>query len=88
MGITWDNARGTVEVVDRRCAKILDTIDSIVDSGFVILPEMWPLSRGKLFLHYQFLGTSPESVMTRHCAFSTLSDQHWEEKIELDQYCI
>ena len=26
--------------------------------------------------------------MTRHCVLSTLSVQHWEEKIELDQYCI
>ena len=26
--------------------------------------------------------------MTRHCVLSTLNVQHWEEKIELDQYCI
>ena len=26
--------------------------------------------------------------MTRRCVLSTLSVQHWEEKIELDQYCI
>ena len=26
--------------------------------------------------------------MTRHCVLSILSVQHWEQKIELDQYCI
>ena len=26
--------------------------------------------------------------MTRQCILSTSSVQHWEEKIELDQFCI
>ena len=33
-GVTWDSARGTIGIVDRRFAKILSTIYSIVDSGF------------------------------------------------------
>ena len=36
LGLTWDSARGTVEIVHRRFAKILGTVDIIVDSGFVI----------------------------------------------------
>ena len=36
LGLTWDGPRGTIKIVDRRCAKILRTIDSIVNSGFVI----------------------------------------------------
>ena len=41
----------------------------------------------------QIISASPLSgnisrIMTRHCVLSTLSVQHWEEKIELDQYRI
>ena len=87
LGLTWDNALGTIEIVDRRCAKILATIDSIVDSGFVISARNLASFTG------QIISTSPVSgyisrIMTRHCVLSTLSVQHWEDKIELDQYCI
>ena len=42
---------------------------------------------GKLFLHHQFPGKSPESWQgTAFCLHWVF--QHWEEKIELDQYCI
>ena len=89
LGLTWDSARGTIETVNRRCAKILGTIDSIVDSGFGIS------SRNLAYFCFtgQIISTSPVSgntsrIMTRHCVLSTLSVQYWEEKIELDQYCI
>ena len=87
LGLTWDSALGTIEIVDRRCAKILATIDSIVDSGFVISARNLASFTG------QIISTSPVSgnisrIMTRHCVLSTLSVQHWEDKIELDQYCI
>ena len=36
LGITWDIARGTIEIVDRRVAKITSTIESIIDSDFVL----------------------------------------------------
>ena len=36
LGITWDSARGTIEIVDRRVAKITSTIESIIDSDFVL----------------------------------------------------
>ena len=89
MGLTWDSALGTIEIVDRRCAKILASIDSIVDSGFVIS------ARNLASFPGQIICTSPVSgnisrIKTRHCVLSTLSHsvEHWEEKIELDQYCI
>ena len=87
MGLTWDSALGTIEIVDRRCAKILATIDSIVDSGFVIS------ARNLASFTVQIISASPISgnisrIMTRHCVLSTLSVQHWEDKIELDQYFI
>ena len=87
LGLTWDSALGTIEIVDRRCAKILVTIDSIVDSGFDISARNLASFTG------QIISTPPVSgnisrIMIRHCVSSTLSVQHWEEKIELDQYCI
>ena len=87
LGLTWDSALGTIEIVHRRFAKILATIDSIVDSGFVISARILASFTG------QIISTSPVSgnisrIMTRHCVLSTLSVQHWDEKIELDQYCI
>lgn len=36
LGITWDSARGTIEIVDKRVAKIISTIDSIIVSDFVL----------------------------------------------------
>ena len=36
LGITWDSARGTIKIVDRRVAKITSAIDSIIDSNFVL----------------------------------------------------
>ena len=87
LGLTWDSAQGTTEIVDRRFAKILTTIDSIADSGFVV-------TAGKLASFTgQIISTSPVSgnisrIMTRDCVSSILSLQHCDEKIELDQYCI
>ena len=87
LGLTWDSARGTIEIVDKRGAKILGTIDSVVDSGFVISARNLASFTG------QIISTLPVSgniarIMTRHYVLSTLSVQHWEEKIKLDQYCI
>ena len=36
LGLTWDSARGNIEIIDERFVKILSTTGSIVDSGFVI----------------------------------------------------
>ena len=36
LSITWDSARGTIEIVDRRVAKKTSTIDNIIDSDFVL----------------------------------------------------
>ena len=87
LGLTGDSARGTIEIVDRRCATILGTIDSIVYSGFVIS------ARNLASFTAQIISTSPASgnisrILTRHCVLSTLSVQRWEEKIEFDQCCI
>ena len=87
LGLTWDSALGTIKIVDRRCAKILATIDSIVDSGFVIAARNLASFTGKFFPLHQFPGKISR-IMTRNCVLSTLSFQHWEDKIELDQNSI
>ena len=89
LGLAWDSARGTTEIVDRRCTKILGTIDSTVDSCFV----NYASARNLASFTGKIISTSPVSgnisrFMTRHRVLSTLSVQHWEEKIELGQYCI
>ena len=72
LGITWDSARGTIEIVDRRVAKITSTIDSIIDSDFVLSARRLATFTG------QIISTAPVSgnisrIMTRHCIISTLS---------------
>jgi len=65
LGITWD----------RRVAKITSTIDSIIDSDFVLSARRLASFTG------QIISTAPVSgnisrIMTRHCILSTLSAQH------------
>lgn len=36
LGITWDSTSGTIEIVDRRVAKITSSTDIIIDSNFVL----------------------------------------------------
>ena len=72
LGITRDSARGTIEIVDRRVAKITSTIDSIIDSDFALSARRLATFTG------QIISTAPVSgnisrIMTRHCIMSTLS---------------
>ena len=57
LGITWDSARGTIEIVDRRVTKITSTIGSIIAPILFSLPEDWPLLQGRSFLQRLFRGT-------------------------------
>ena len=70
LGITWDSARGTTEIVDRRVAKITSTTDGIIDSDFVLSARRLASFTG------QIISTAPVSgnisrIMTRHCIIST-----------------
>ena len=70
LGFTWDSALGTIEIVDRRFAKILSTIDSVVDSGFVITARKLASFTG------QVISKSPVSgnisrIMTRLIALKS-----------------
>ena len=87
LDITWDRARGNIEIVDRRAAKITSTIYSIIDSDFVLSARRLASFTG------QVISTAPVSgnisrIMTRHCLMSTLTAQHWDAKVKMDPYCI
>ena len=60
LGITWDSACGTIEIFDRRVAKITSTIDSIIDFDLVLSARRLASFTGQ----------------TKHCIMSTLSTQH------------
>ena len=47
LGINWDSACETIEIVDRRVVKITNTIVSIIASDFFFLLEDWPLLQGR-----------------------------------------
>ena len=55
MGITWDSACGTIEILDRRVAKITSTIDSIIDFDLVLSARRLASFTGQ----------------TKHCIMST-----------------
>ena len=87
LGITWDSARGTIEVVDRRVVKITNTIDSNIATDFVLSARKLASFTG------QIISTAPVSgnisrIMTRHCIMSTISAQHWGSEVKMDSYCI
>ena len=66
LGIRWDSARGTVEIVDRRIAKIMSAITGISDANFIASPtELAPFTG-------QVISMAPVSgnisrIRTRHC---------------------
>ena len=87
LGITWDSARGTIEIVERRIDKITSTIDSIINSDFVISARRLASFSGQI-ISTALVSGNISRIMTRHCVMSTLSAQHWDEEFKLDQYCI
>ena len=87
LGITWDSARGTIEIVERRIDKITSTIDSIINSDFVISARRLASFSGQIISKAP-VSSNISRIMTRHCVISTLSVQHWDEEFKLDQYCI
>ena len=80
LGITWDRALGTIQTIKRRLSKLSDTIDSIVESDFVVSARKLASFSG------QVISTSPvvgniSRIMTRHCIMSTLFAQHWDAEV-------
>ena len=79
LGITWDSARGTIEIVSRMVVETTNTIDSIIASDSVLSARRLASFTG------QIISTVPVSrnisrAMNRHCIMSTLSVQHRDSK--------
>ena len=70
LGITWDSARGTIEIVDRRVAKITSTIDSIIVSDFVLSARRLASFTGQI-ISTALVSGNIARIMTRHCIMST-----------------
>ena len=87
LDITWDRARGNIEIVDRRAAKITSTIYSIIDSDFVLSARRLASFTGQIISTASVSGNISR-IMTRHCLMSTLTAQHWDAKVKMDSYCI
>ena len=47
LDITWDRARGNIEIVDRRAAKITSTFTVLSTPILFFLLEDWPLLQGR-----------------------------------------
>ena len=89
MGLTWDSALGTIEILSTGgLPKYSLLLTILLTLTSLLLLQNWLLN-----FTGQIISTSPVSgnisrIMTRHCVLSTLSVQHWDDKIELDKYCI
>lgn len=76
LGITWNSALGSLEIVERRIVKIINSIDRIIDADFQVSERELASFTG------QFISTGPVvgntgRIMTRHCVLSTLCRDNW-----------
>ena len=72
LGITWDSARGTIDIVDRRVVKIANTINSIIAADFVLSARRLASFTGHIISIAPVTGNISR-IMTRHCIMSILS---------------
>ena len=76
LGITWNSVLGSLEIVERRIVKIINTIDRIIDADFQLSARELASFTG------QIISTGPVvsnigRIMTRHCVMSTLCRDNW-----------
>ena len=76
LGITWNAVLGSLEIVERRIVKIINTIDRIIDADFQLSARELASFTG------QIISTGPVvsnigRIMTRHCVMSTLCRDNW-----------
>ena len=65
----------------------MNTIDSIIASGFVLSARRLASLTGQIISTAPFSGNISR-IMTRHCIMSTLSAQYWDSEVKMDSYCI
>ena len=72
LGIGWDSARGTVEIVNKRVAKIKNAITGISDANFIVSARKLASFTGQIISMAPVSGDISR-IITRHCVMSTLS---------------
>ena len=85
LGIAWNSALGTLEIIDRRITKILNTIDQIIDADYVVSARRLASFTGQIISTGPVVGNIAR-IMTRHCVMTTLCNDHWDLEFRLDDY--
>ena len=80
LGIAWNWALGTLEIIDRRITKILNTIDQIIDADYVVSARRLASFTGQIISTGPVVGNIAR-IMTRHCVMSTLCNDHWDLRV-------
>ena len=85
LGILWHSDSGTIEISERRAAKIVSSGFSIIDCEFVICARCLASFTGQIISTGPVVG-SVSRIMTRHCSMSSVCAPYWDAFLELDQY--
>ena len=76
LGITWNSTLGSLEIVERRIVKIINTIDCIIDANFQVSVRELASFTGQIISTGPVVGNISR-IMTRHCILSTLCWDNW-----------
>ena len=77
LGILWHTDSGAIESSERRVAKILSTVCSIIDCEFVISAGCLASFTGQVFSTVPVVG-SVSRIMMPHCPMSSACAPYWD----------
>jgi hypothetical protein len=86
LGLQWNSLKGTLSIVQKHVCKILDTIQSITNSRFVISARKLVSFMGQILSTAAVIGNIAR-IMTRHCSMSIASAAMWDRGFALDEFC-
>ena len=76
LGVTWNFVLGSLEIVERRIVKIINTIDRIINADFQVSARELASFTGRIISTGPVVGNIGR-IMTRHCVLSTLCRDNW-----------
>ena len=83
--ILWHSESGAIEISERRVAKIVSTVCSIIHCEFVISVRCLASVTGQIISTGPVVG-SVSRIMTRNCPMPSTCAPYWDAFLELDQY--
>ena len=83
--ILWHSDSGAIEISERRVAKIVSTVCSIIHCEFVISVRCLASVTGQIISTGPVVG-SVSRIMTRNCPMPSTCAPYWDAFLELDQY--